>query len=444
MRELAMQTPFLHEPVEYPSENEEFEKELNTGEQLESCDLWDNETAALENTPDIHCEDTLTAYLHDIKYFAPFPREQERALARAYHEAESLKRYYTNEWLLLFSDLIDERKIMKKRLDYPETADAALQNLIGVLQSVRAHTRATNRHKARNVKFLALEGAKYVNLRKLYKTGTAAKLKCFLKPIRRKKNPKLVRILRQFLTHEKRAKQAKEALAQSNLRFVISIAKNYVNRGLSLTDLIQEGNLGLIKAIEKFDYRRNLRLSTYAGWWIRQTIVRALENKAHTIRVPVYMNSKVRKVKNQMYRDCAVPECETNPEGCGHNALVYRAVQVMHEPIALDAAINTSRSFHECIADIHAPFTPDREIERSSFAPRIAHILQCLSAREKNVIRLHFGLGDDKGHTLEEIGVRYGISRERVRQIEKAALRKIRLFLKASQFQPLREDFQAC
>jgi RNA polymerase primary sigma factor len=444
MRELAMQTPFLHEPVEYPSENEEFAKELNTGEQLAFCDLLDDETAAFENTPDIHCEDTLTAYLHDIKYFAPLPREQEQALARAYHEAESMKRYYTNEWLLLFSDLIDRRKIMKKRLDYLEPADAALQNLIGVLQSMRSRTRTTDRHKAGNVKFLALEEAKYVNLTKLYHTGTTAKLKCFLKPIRRENKRTLVRILRQFLAHEKRAQQAKEALAQSNLRFVISIAKNYVNRGLSLADLIQEGNLGLIKAIEKFDYRRNLRLSTYAGWWIRQTIVRALENKAHTIRVPVYMNSKVRKVKNQMDRDCAVPACETNPEGCGHDALVYRAMQVMHEPIALDAAHNGARSFHECIADIHAPFTPDREIERSSFARGTAHILQCLSAREKNVIRLHFGLGEGECHTLEEIGVRYGISRERVRQIENAALRKIRLFLKARQFQHLCEDFQSC
>lgn len=438
-----MQAPFLNESLEYPSENEGFEKEVNTEKQLEFCDILDNETAELENTPDVHCEDTLTAYLHDIKYLAPLPREQEQALARAYHEAESLKRYYTNEWLLLFSDLIDWRKITKKRLNYPEPADAALQNLIGVLQSVRIRTRTTNRHKVRNVKFLALDGAPSMNLRKLYQTGTTAKLKCFLKPIRREKNRTLVRILRQFLAHEKRAKQAKEALAQSNLRFVISIAKNYVNRGLSLADLIQEGNLGLIKAIEKFDYRRNLRLSTYAGWWIRQTIVRALENKAHTIRVPVYMNSKVRKVKNQMGQDCAVPECEPNPEGCSHDALVYRAVQIMHEPLALDAALNTSRSFYECIADIHAPFTPDREIERSSVAQGTAHILQCLSAREKNVIRLHFGLGEGESHTLEEIGVRYGISRERVRQIENTALRKIRLFLKARHFQHLREDFQS-
>ncbi len=439
-----MQTLCLRNSPEYQSGTEGFETEIHSAEAFADCDHGDTETVSLEHTSEVPCEDTLAAYLHDIKYLVPLPREQEQALAKAYHEAESLKRFYANEWLFLFSALIDWRTILKKRLDSAVLPDAALQDLTGMLKTIRSRTVTKNHRHACTVKSVAPDCAKDLNLRKLYRTGTVAKLKRFLKPIPNEQKHRLIRILRQFLVHEKQAKQAKEALAQSNLRFVISIAKHYVNRGLSLADLIQEGNLGLIRAIEKFDYRRNLRLSTYAGWWIRQTIVRALENKAHPIRVPVYMNSKVRKIKSLMKQDVTLPETDVVADVCKNDALVYRAVQVMYEPIALDAAVNNARSLHECIAEFHAPFIPDREIERSHWAQGTARMLQCLSPREKKIISLHFGLEDNQCYTLEEIGARYGISRERVRQIEKAALRKLRLFMQSAPFQHVREEFQPC
>jgi len=415
---------------------------LNKEEPAGFFDLFDAEDS---ETPDsrtsVHNEDTMSAYLDDIKNTSPLSREREVALAKTLHEAESMKRMYTGEWLLHFVELIDWRKIKKAQSHDFKLPDTAFRDLIQILQTIHDRMRpATPMHKARNVKLLAHAFAREANLIKFYQSGAVTRLKAFFRVNRTDKKGSLLRILRQFMLHEKRSKEAKEALVRSNLRFVVSIAKNYRNRGMPLSDLIQEGNIGLIKSIEKFDYQRGYRLSTYAGWWIRQSIIRALENKALTIRVPVYMNGKARKIKQLLDDNSLHPEAGADVDSSGHDKIAYRALQAMQEPVSLDAAVNDSRCLHESIADSQSTFLPDREVASFYFAKETERILKCLSARERSVIRLHFGLGNDSTHTLEEIGARYGISRERVRQIETAALRKMRLSSNARKLRPFLEE----
>ena len=434
-----MQVKHLQGCLKY-QENEMLEIAINEEEPaglFDLCEADDSKTPVSDSPA--HNEDIMAAYLDEIKNTSPLPREREHTLAKTLHEAESLKDVYAGEWLLHFAELVDWRKIKQNQIHHFKQPDPALQNLIQMLQAIHDRTGSANhRNKPHKVKLLVHAFARDANIIKFYQSGAVTRLKPFLRSNKTCKAGSLLRILRQFIRHDKISKETKEALVQSNLRFVVSIAKSYCNRGRPLSDLIQEGNTGLIRSIEKFDYRRGYRLSTYAGWWIRQSIIRALENKALTIRVPVYMNGKARKIKKLMDDDCLFPEAAV--DASGHDKIAYRAFQAMQEPISLDASVNSSRCLHESIADSQATSHVDREVASFYFAKETEGILKCLSAREKSVIRLHFGLGNDSTHTLEEIGSRYGISRERVRQIESAALRKMRLSSKARQLRPFLEE----
>jgi len=225
--------------------------------------------------------------------------------------------------------------------------------------------------------------------------------------------------------------ESKDELITRNLRLVINIAKNYVGRGLNLLDLIQEGNIGLMKAVDKFDYKKGFKFSTYATWWIRQAITRALIDQTKTIRVPVHMvefYNKVAKASKgltqQLGREPGKEEIAKRLQVSTEKIEeVFRAIQ---DPIALQTQVgDEDTKLEDFIADKDSP-SPYSDTERNNVTERILRVLDTLTHREAEVIRMRFGIGFDKDHTLEEVGRHLSVTRERVRQIESKALRKLK------------------
>ena len=337
------------------------------------------------------------------------------------------------------SKLINELvKSMETALKSDEGFEKELKKLEYKLPLFNEHLRENHRKILEEITHLSKEEiasrvpeatmvSTYMDIKKLFLAKEASKKGFNLEP------EKLAEILEQIKRGKKISEEAKTRMAKSNLRLVVSIAKRYTNRGLPFLDLIQEGNIGLMKAVDKFEYKKGYKFSTYATWWIRQAISRAIADQARTIRIPIHMIETINRinkiVRKHLQETGKEPDVETIAKEVGLPVdKVKNVIKITKEPISLEAPIGNEEDgkIGDFIEDKSAP-NPLEVIMREDMKQKIDEILDHLNEREKAVVRMRFGLmPDESDRTLEEIGKELNVTRERVRQIESSAIKKLK------------------
>jgi len=385
-------------------------------------------------------EDIVQAYFHSMGNISILTRNEEVELAKRLEEGkEIIKRVVTT--LPLYKKLeasLDGKEEEDVNNSEKEKTDEALEMSLKVLDNLMLKIEIAERKVAR---YGTLKDLKKIINQKKKQDINSIQLNTISKEVQNEY--KRVASEVGIKIDELKAKwdritkarilvsEAKNELITRNLRLVVNVAKNYIGRGLSLLDLIQEGNIGLMKSIDKFDYKMGFKFSTYATWWIRQGITRALIDQTKTIRVPVHMMefyNKVtrasRELTQQLGREPSKEEIAKRLEvSTGKVEGIFKSIQ---DPIALQTPIGDEDSkLEDFISDKDSP-SPYSDTERNNVTEQILKVLNTLTPREEKIIRMRFGIGFDKDHTLEEVGRHFSITRERVRQIEAKALRKLK------------------
>ena len=328
----------------------------------------------------------------------------------------------------------DEEKYKKRTLSLINTVKTNLEKKDEIKRSLDKTDAAAKKQAEKKLKGIDAKTEESLTNLNLNKKVLEEIIKKVTKQVKYL-NDKEARIVRKRLNEiieiENGLKAVKNRLIQANLRLVINIAKKYLNRGLSFLDLIQEGNMGLMKAAEKYDYQKGYKFSTYSTWWIRQAITRAIADYARTIRVPVHVletMNKITKVTISLFQDLGR---EPNLEEISRKAglpleKVRKIMKVSNEPISIETPIGDDESkLGEFIADPNSP-SPFKELDGISLKEEIDKVLSTLTPREEKVIKMRLGIGEKTDYTLEEVGEVFGLTRERIRQIEAKALRKLK------------------
>jgi RNA polymerase primary sigma factor len=392
----------------------------------------EEETAEYEKT-----EDLVQAYFHSMGNISILTKDEESHLAKQIEEGRDIIKEIVTS-MPIYERAVEMKKSEEGAQTEEEISDVALLDSISRLEVLMRQVAAADKKIARYGSLSALK--KTINEKK--KKGINTKK---LDPLYKEVQQEYKRVeaeagvkMNTLKTQWERLKKARKLMTQSknelitrNLRLVVNIAKNYVGRGLPLLDLIQEGNIGLMKAVDKFKYEKGFKFSTYATWWIRQAITRALIDQTKTIRVPVHMMefyNRVTKASRELThilgkepgnaeiaKKLGVPTKKVEE--------VFRAIQ---DPIALQTPIgDEDTELEDFIGDKTSP-SPYSDAERIEASEQLQRVLRTLSPKEEKVIKMRFGIGADKDHTLEEVGRYLSITRERVRQIEAKALRKLK------------------